>query len=172
MKLEKTYPAAPVLIIVALSFLISSYFVIPSFQPETLQTNWKVSMLGTEKPLHTGKAVDFHFFLEDERGQPLEGAEVTAIFDRIETVHQIDKNFRELNNGLYETEIIFSVPGTWIVMLDIKKGKHFYRNQYLFDVEGPIIAKENRDPADHFNLQQPLPMDLKRVLNNGSVFKR
>lgn len=137
-----------------------------------LQTNWHVTVTNDGEQFVTGEAIDFHFFLEDERGQTLEGAKVTATFDRVETVHQIDKKFRALPHGLYGTEIIFSLPGTWIMMLDVKKGKQYYKNQYIFEVTGPIVAKENRDPHDSFTLDQPLPKEIRNKLYYTTPFHR
>ena len=135
-----------------------------------LETNWKISFAGANDLFETGEAIDFHLFLEDELGVPIEHANVKAIFDRPDTVHQIEKTFSKLDGGLYETEIIFSVPGTWIAMVEVNKDGRTYFNQILFDVRGTIAAQSNRDPKDHFHLEQPLPKDLERELNNIPVF--
>lgn len=172
MRLERSFPSPATLTIVLISFLIASFFVAPFIQSEKLQTDWIVTVPGANETFQTGQAIDFHLFLADEFGEAIEKANVTATFDRAETVHQIKKNFHGLANGLYETEVVFSVPGRWIVMLDVQKGNNYYRNQYLLDIEGPIVAEGNRDPADHFDLEQPLPLDVKRELENIPVFKR
>lgn len=128
-----------------------------------LQPNWGVT-LAMHETFQTGEAVDFQLFAEDEQQRLIEGASVKAVFDRPETVHQIEKTFHHLGDGLYETEVVFSVPGTWVVMVEVKKGREYYRNQYLLEVEGPIIGEQNRDPGDHFSLEQRLPEELEQLL--------
>ncbi|NEU31465.1 hypothetical protein GN156_11895 [bacterium LRH843] len=172
MRMEYSHSSSLLVSFALLCILVTSITMIPSIQAGKLETNWQVNFVGAEETFETGQAVDVHFIVEDEFGHPIDSATVTATFDRIETVHQIEKNLHSIQSGLYETEIVFSVPGTWIAMIEVQKGERYYRNQYLFYVEGPIIAKEHRDPGDHFNLDQPLPLELKRELENIPVFKR
>ncbi len=164
MKLEQSNSLAHIWFIGFLCLFVSTFVLIPLLQKETLQTNWKAIFAEEGEVFRTGQAIELHFFLEDEGARALEDATVTAVFDRVETVHQIEKEFFNVENGLYETEVVFSVPGTWIVMLDVKKGQSYYRNQFLIQVDGPIISTEHRDPADHFHLNQPLPNELQREL--------
>lgn len=163
-KLEQNYPAVHIWAISVLFMLSSSFLLFPLLKSETMRTDWHITFAEEGEILPTGKTVDLHFFILDENDEPLEGAKVVAIFDRVETVHHIEKSFSSLGNGLYETEIVFSVPGTWIIMMDVKKGSSVYRNQFIVEVDGPIISEEHRDPADHFNLNQRLPIDLQRRL--------
>ncbi len=172
MTLERSFPLPSALSIVFVSFLIVSFFIIPLIDYEKLQTDWSVTIPQANETFQTGQAIDFHLFVEDELGQSMEKATVTATFDRVETVHQIEKTFQGLPGGLYETEIIFSLPGIWILMVDVQEGNSYYRNQFLVNVEGPIVAEGNRDPGDHFNLEQPLPLDVQRELDHIPVFKR
>ncbi len=137
-----------------------------------LETKWTLSFAGANDLFETGQAIDFHLFLEDELGVPIENANMKAVFDRPGTVHQIEKTFSRLDGGLYETEIIFSVPGTWIAMVEVNKDGSTYYNQILFNVRGTIAAQNNRDPKDLFHLEQPLPRDLERELNNIPDFNR
>ncbi|MCL7747058.1 FixH family protein [Halalkalibacter alkaliphilus] len=152
--------------------VLSSYVLATLPSMEKLETNWTLSFAGADEFFQTGQATDFHVFLEDEFGNAIENATVTAVFDRPDTVHHIKKVFSRVEGGLYETEIVFSVPGTWIAMVEAEKGDHIYRNQILFTVDGSIVSEANRDPKDHFHLEQPLPSELQRSLNNIPVFNK
>src|SRR5690625_289299 len=143
MQLETSYPSMMIAIFAFLCVIISSFVVYLSLQWETLETGWKAVFTSEENSVRTGEATDFHFFLEDERGQPIEDATVTAVFDRVETIHQIEKRAHPLQSGLYATEVIFSVPGTWMMMIHAKNGNKYYKNQFLINVIGPIIAKKH-----------------------------
>lgn len=170
MRIEHSNQMTHLWIIGLLYIVVSSIVVIPLLQTEKLQTNWKMTFAQADEVFKTGQTIDLHFFLEDESGTEIENATMKAVFDRNETVHQIEKEFHYLEDGLYETEVVFSVPGTWIVMLEAKKGSSAYRNQFLIQVEGPIVAEESRDPADHFELDQPLPSELERELDHFPRF--
>ncbi|MCM3712590.1 FixH family protein [Alkalihalobacillus oceani] len=163
MKLEQhSYPSYMANVLL-LTFFLGAIGTIVYAGSAELRADWGVT-LAVNETFQTGEAIDFQLFVEDGQEQLIEGASVEAVFDRPETVHQIEKTFHHLGDGLYETEVIFSVPGTWVVMVEVKKGRDFYRNQYLLEVEGPIIGEQNRDPGDHFSLEQPLPEELKQLL--------
>jgi nitrogen fixation protein FixH len=153
--------------------VIISFYLLSTFSnTESLETDWKLTFAGADEFFQTGQAIDFHLFLEDETGTPMENANMSVVFDRPDTVHQIEKAFGYVEGGLYETEVVFSVPGTWIAMVEAEKDGRYYRNQILFQVSGSIISEANRDPKDSFHLNQPLPKDLQVELNKISVFQR
>ncbi|MFC0472380.1 FixH family protein [Halalkalibacter kiskunsagensis] len=174
MRLEREQPFNRMMLLVSLMGVVvmSSYLLTTFANTETLKTEWRLSFAGADEFFQTGQAIDFHLFLEDEVGNPVENVDMSVVFDRPDTVHQIEKTFGYLENGLYETEVVFSVPGTWIAMVEAKKDGNYYRNQILFQVDGSIISEANRDPKDSFHLNQPLPEDLQIELNNIPVFRR
>ncbi|ARK29128.1 hypothetical protein BkAM31D_04260 [Halalkalibacter krulwichiae] len=162
MRLEQQNSLTRSLLMIAIVYCVSSiiFFTIAIFDKEELETDWSISLVDSGS-IWTGDAVDFHLYLEDEQGNPINEANMKAVFDRPGTVHQIEKRFSRLENGLYETEIIFSVPGTWIAMVESSKNDKIYRNQLLFEVQGTIVSDVDRDPKDLFHLEQPLPQDLQ-----------
>lgn len=164
MKLEQSYPTVHIWVIAFCFMLITFFNLYPLLQTETLRTDWTMTFAEEGVVFQTGKAFDLHFILEDERDEALNGATVTAVFDRLETIHHIEKTLANVGDGLYETEVVFSLPGTWIAMVEAKKGGSIYRNQFIFTVEGAIVAKEHRDPNDHFHLKQRLPIEIEREL--------
>lgn len=151
-----------------LGFLIVSSY----FYDDELVTNWKMTFAGEDQTFRTGEATDFQLFLENEFGEAMNSATVSVVFDRPETVHQIERTLHPLQNGLFETEVIFSIPGQWIAMIEAKEGNLVYRNQVIFQVDGEIISDGGRDPSDQFNLDQPLPDDIKFQLNQMTNFSR
>lgn len=165
--LRQLFLTLSIMYVVVISMFL--FFTLPT--EKQLETNWTISFPQAGDILKTGRAVDFHLFLEDEYGQPIEDATMKVVFDRPGTVHQIEKTFSRVENGLYENDIIFSVPGTWIAMIEVTKGDRIYRNQILFDVEGPVIADADRDPNDSFRLTQNLPKDVELLLNDIPVHK-
>ncbi|WP_227937916.1 FixH family protein [Alkalihalobacillus deserti] len=173
MRLEQERILNRVFITISIIFiLISSLFLFMTLPKSELETRWTLSFTGADELFQTGQAVDFQLFLEDELGAPIENANMKAVFDRPGTVHQIEKTFSRIEGGLYETEVIFSVPGTWIAMVEVNQKGRTYYNQILFDVGGTIAAQSNRDLNDLFHLKQPLPNDLERELNSIPVFNR
>ncbi|MDT8862064.1 FixH family protein [Alkalihalobacillus sp. MEB130] len=159
----------PILMLsVACLIFISSYSVMAFVSTEELETNWTLTYAGAGESIPTGQATDFHIFLEDELGSSVDQATVTAVFDRPGTVHHIEKGFSRLEGGLYEAEVVFSIPGTWIAMIEARKGNQLYRNQIIFTVEGFVVSETNWDPNDHFHFDQPLPMDIERQIMNVS----
>ncbi|GAE25774.1 hypothetical protein JCM9140_1784 [Halalkalibacter wakoensis JCM 9140] len=156
----------PILTIGLCSILFLSFFLITLTSSEELETQWNLSFAGADEYFQTGEAIDFHIFLEDEFGNGIEATSVKAVFDRPHTVHQIEKVFSRFDHGLYGAEVVFSVPGEWIAMIEAKKGNKVYRNQVLFQVSGPVVSESSRDPKDHFHLEQPLPNEIKRSIEN------
>ncbi len=132
-------------------------------------THWQAELVGSEQTYQTGQATDLHLFLEDEAGEPIEDADVAVTLDRPVTVHQINKVMHHVEGGLYVAEAVFSLPGTWVVMVEATQGDKQYKNEYLIEVEGPIIAEESRDPDDLFKLEQKLPNkireEIQRLMN-------
>ncbi|KHF39185.1 FixH family protein [Halalkalibacter okhensis] len=174
MRLEREpLEKSPILLLSLLCILVlSSYLIITFLNKENMATNWTLSFAGADEFYQTGQAIDFQIFLEDKFGSSIENATVTAVFDRPDTVHQIEKVFSRVEGGLYETEIVFSVPGTWIAMVEAKQGDQVYKNQILFTVDGSVVSEGNRDPNDHFHLEQPLPSEIERSLSNIPAFNK
>ncbi|MCK0470333.1 FixH family protein [Halalkalibacter sp. APA_J-10(15)] len=135
-------------------------FLIVLFPNEKLIDHWNVTTI-SEDVYYTGNISTIHLYIVDERNEPIEGAEVSVVFDRPDTVHQIERTFHSIGEGLYEADVIFSVPGQWVALVHAKKGRDVYQNQVFLSVEGEIAARNRRDPADLFHLGQPLPPDLK-----------
>ncbi len=169
---EQTFNRAMLMVSLTGIVFISFYLLSTFATTETLETEWRLSFAGADEFFQTGQAIDFHLFLEDELGNPVGNVDMSVVFDRPGTVHHIEKTFGYLESGLYETEVVFSVPGTWVAMVEAKKDGNIYRNQILFQVDGSIISEANRDPKDSFHLNQPLPEDLQIELNNIPAFRR
>ncbi|WP_078552551.1 FixH family protein [Bacillus alkalicellulosilyticus] len=159
MNIEKIIVKHPILSLsLAIFFIILTTWVTYTLlMKETLQTNWKLDVVGTEHTYRSGDRTDFHVFLEDENGEPITNANVKVTFDMPDMVHNIQKTMHHLEGGLYEAEVIFSMGGTWIGVIEASQGGNQYINQALIEVDGPTIPEGNRDPADHFSLEQPLP---------------
>lgn len=152
------------LIYALVMFTISLIFLLVIlFQMEQQVVDWHVTAI-SEDVFYTGDHSTIHLYVVDENNQPIEDANISAVFDRPETVHQIEKTFTSIGDGLYEANVIFSVPGQWIVFVEARKNKNVYYNQLLLTVEGEVAARSRRDPDDLFNLEQPLPRDLEMEL--------
>ncbi|WP_088102715.1 FixH family protein [Halalkalibacter urbisdiaboli] len=165
MKVEHQQRGQSVLYFIGtLMFIVSMVLLFQTFEKKEEVTNWTLEVIGTDEHHPTGKAVDIQLFLRDEMGVPIEDASITLIMDRPSTVHNIEKVMHHVEDGLYESEVIFSLPGTWIGIVEVNRGKDYYQNQFLYHVNGRIVSKQNRDPADVFQLDQPLPNDIKREL--------
>jgi hypothetical protein len=171
MKLGKLLQPELLTPIIFFLFMVGSIFFL--FQiggtKEQVVTNWSMDVVGLSELYRTGEAVELHLFLEDEQGHPIEDANVTLMLDRPETVHHLEKVMHHVEGGLFETEAIFSLPGTWIGMVEASRGRHVYRNQFFLTVDGAIIADTSRDPSDHFTLDQPLPEFLKKEMEAMST---
>lgn len=146
-------------------FIASIVLVFQSLEQKQDVTNWKMTVAGSEERYPTGQAIDIQLFLEDEMGMAIEDANIVLTMDRPGTVHNLEKVMHHVESGLYESEVIFSLPGTWIGMVEVTNGKKRYQNQFLLQVDGQVISAQNRDPADAFHLNQPLPNEIKRQLN-------
>lgn len=105
-------------------------------------THWQAELVGSEQTYQTGQATDLHLFLEDEAGEPIEDADVAVTLDRPVTVHQINKVMHHVEGGLYVAEAVFSLPGTWVVMVEATQGDKQYKNEYLIEVEGRSSLKK------------------------------
>jgi hypothetical protein len=151
---------------------ISVFLFLTLFSENELETQWSLTFAGSDQTFRTGEAVDVQLFLEDAAGLPIEGANMKAVFDRPGTVHNIEKTFSRLDGGLYETEVVFSLPGIWIAMVEVEKAGRNYRNQIFITVQGSIAADVHRDPKDHFHLNQPLPNEIQEQLNRIPVLNR
>ncbi|WP_062050544.1 FixH family protein [Bacillus sp. JCM 19034] len=161
---ERSYLFAFFMCMLSLIFFLVTYF-----QMEQQVVDWHVTVV-SEDLLYTGDVSTIHLYVVDEFNEPIEDANISAIFDRPETVHQIEKTFTSIGNGLYEANVIFSVPGQWVSLIEAKKGRNVYQNQLFLTVEGEIAARSRRDPDDLFNLNQSLPDDLEIELQR--IFKR
>lgn len=166
MNLEKVLIKYPVITFFLLSLFVMLTFSLFSYimTKENIVTMWKMEVAGLQNEVKTGEVTDIHLFLEDEFGHPITNAEVTLVLDMPEMVHFIEKKMHHIENGLYATEAIFSMGGTWIGMVEAKRGKDVYKNQFIMEATGPLVSKENRDPADHFHLEQPIKQSLKKML--------
>ncbi|MED1600573.1 FixH family protein [Alkalihalophilus marmarensis] len=166
MKLEKVLRPEWVIPAIIVLFILGSGAVLflAAVSKDQVVTNWSMNVAGLDEFYQTGEAVDIHLFLEDAEGHPIEDANVSVLLDRPETVHHMNKVMHKVEGGLYVTEAIFSLPGTWIGMVEAVRGKDVYRNQFLLRVEGGIIAESNRDPEDAFTLDQPLPAYLQKEM--------
>ncbi|GAE30047.1 FixH family protein [Halalkalibacter hemicellulosilyticus] len=161
MRIEtKTFIEWPAIVAVLVCLIGFVLFIIALFPNEKVIDHWNVTTI-SEDVFYTGNVSTIHLYIVDERNEPIEDAEVSVVFDRPETVHQIERTFHSIGEGLYEANVIFSVRGQWVALVHAKKGRDVYQNQLFLSVEGEIAARNRRDPADLFHLGQPLPPDLK-----------
>ncbi|WP_017728730.1 FixH family protein [Halalkalibacterium ligniniphilum] len=155
MKLERSIQLRPyVILFLAIPFVIGSIwasYVI--FSPKELVTDWRMEVVGLEEAWESGEATDIHLFLYDENGTGIDSANVQIKFDMPGMVHHMEKTMHHVENGLYETEVIFSMGGTWVGFVEATNGAKVFRNPFIFEVTGPVIAEANRDPQDHFQAE-------------------
>lgn len=159
MDIEKVIINKPGLlfIIITLFLLASSWLSYHVWIAEEKITDWKMEVVGQDNRPQAGVATDIHIFLEDEFGEPITNANVSLILDMPDMVHYIEKTMHHVENGLFETEVVLSMGGTWIGWLEAKVGNKVYINQFLLEANGPLVSKEHRDPKDYLHLEQPLP---------------
>ncbi|WP_100406512.1 FixH family protein [Bacillus solitudinis] len=155
MRMEKEKTVPPLYLAGALLLCLTIILIYQSFFIKEEVTMWRIELVGSDETYGTGEVVNLQMFLEDEVGMPIEDATVHLTLDRPDTVHNLDKVMHHVEGGLYEREVIFSLPGLWIGMVEVNRGRKIYLNQFLLKVEGPIISEEKRDPADNFNSNQP-----------------
>ncbi|WP_142302873.1 FixH family protein [Bacillus sp. FJAT-45350] len=156
--MEKTLYKYPLLSLLgAGAFIFLTIWSIFAFiEKETLITDWRMDVVGLDSTYQSGKATDIQLFLEDSAGQPITNANVQLILDRPETVHNIQKTMHHVEDGLYETEAIFSIGGKWVGIVEAKVASNVYRNQFYIDIDGNLVSEEYRDPTDHFHLEQSI----------------
>lgn len=166
MNLEKVLMNYPVLTILLVSVFTMVTFSMVSYitSKENIVTMWKMEVVGLREEIQSGKVTDIHLFLEDEFGKPITNAKVSIVFDMPDMVHLIEKKMHHIENGLYATEVVFSMGGTWIGMVEARRGKDVYKNQFIIQATGPLISKEKRERTDKFHLEQPLPDSLTKML--------
>ncbi len=166
MKIEKVIAKFPLITILAAVFFlaITSWLVYILFVQETTTTNWKMNVVGIEN-ISSGRVSDIQLFLEDEEGIPITNAKVSVWLDMPEMNHLIKKPMHHIEDGLYGTEAILSMGGTWIGMVKAKRGSQIYHNQFILLANGPLVSKDYRDPHDQFDFKQPLPHWVEMQLN-------
>ncbi|WP_078429049.1 FixH family protein [Alkalihalobacterium alkalinitrilicum] len=166
MNLEKVVVKRPVMtIFITVSFIfITVLLCYALFIRENLVTNWYMEVVGNDNMFTAGTTNDLHIFLYDEEGNPITDANVNVILDMPEMVHYIKKPMNHVENGLYETEVLLSMGGTWIGWIEANRGSETYINQFLLRADGGVMSSDFRDPKDYFNLDQPLPPAVQQHL--------
>lgn len=149
--------------IIALMAVIVSSMLMTVMTKEQLITDWEKEVVGLEEGVMSGKATDIHVFLYDENREPIKDANVSVTFDKPGAVHQLNKIMHHVEDGLYETEVIFSDGGHWIGELAAQRGQEIFYDQFLFDVHGSAISEQHRDPDDHFHLGGGTPEQLNNM---------
>ncbi|MBU8908823.1 FixH family protein [Desertibacillus haloalkaliphilus] len=159
--MKKPYAAISAAIVFV---LMTIWFLNGVSAPPTIATNWQIDVIGTDRVINAGEATDIQLFLEDDMGDPITDANVTVILDMPNMVHHMKKKMNHVEGGLYETEAVVSMGGTWIGMVEASKGSQVFYDQFHLRAEGPIVSKGYRDPTDHINLEQPMPTWVEHQL--------
>ncbi|WP_051556656.1 FixH family protein [Alkalihalobacterium bogoriense] len=144
--------------------LVTTWVSYTLIMKETLQTNWKMTVVEQAR-YQTGEATSIQIFLHDQWDEALTNAKVSLTFDMPEMVHHLTKPMHHVEDGLYEAEVIFSMPGTWIGQVEVSDNSNRYVNQFLVKVEGDVMPESRRDPKDEFDFSQPIPNWLLQEVN-------
>ncbi|MGO4887534.1 FixH family protein [Anaerobacillus sp. MEB173] len=144
-------------ILVLLLIYFATVISLNIYTRESIVTNWTMNVVEMEQVVNSGETTVIQLFLTDELGEPIHDANVSLILDMPEMVHHIEKKLSYVEDGLYQTETVLSMGGTWIGMIEAKQGSNVYYNQFVLHANGPLVSKNLRDPTDHIHLDQNLP---------------
>ncbi|WP_059102844.1 FixH family protein [Shouchella shacheensis] len=143
--------------------ILSIVVVLVASQP-TVRSDW--SLHPVEEEIVTGQRATVQLFLEDEFQYSLTDANVRVTFDQPGTVHNMEKVMHHVEGGLYEVEVLFSVPGTWVAMVEAERRGEIYYNQFFLQVDGDVVGESQVDPDDSFTHDQPLPSNVQGLIEN------
>jgi len=87
-------------------------------------------------PKYKGEA-SYPFVIEvAEKGEPVEGLNITSILEMAKMDHgTIEVSFQDKGNGKYESSITLPMSGEWIANIEVEKDGKTSEKVITFDVE-------------------------------------
>ncbi|KGA98036.1 hypothetical protein AJ85_16455 [Alkalihalobacillus alcalophilus ATCC 27647 = CGMCC 1.3604] len=133
---KKRLPVHIQILILLVFVLISIVFnyLLTDFQKKYEVENWNVELADPAMSFQKGRTEDIQIFVLNEKQEPLTKANVRLEINEPYTDKSVSVVMHHLEDGLYESEVHFSEPGYWSILVNVENEQYYYQKNLYVEV--------------------------------------